>query len=53
MTQAKRSATLVERWLVLCVCVEREESRILPHDAVESCNAEKIPLGGNPTPELV
>ena len=29
-----------------------EESRDLPYDAVESGDAEEVPLGGNPAPEL-
>ena len=27
-----------------------EESRVLPYDAVESCDAEEVPFRGNPAP---
>ena len=30
-----------------------EERGDLPYNAVESCDAEEVPLGGNPAPELV
>ena len=30
-----------------------EEGRRLPHDAVEGCDAEKVPFWGDPAPELV
>ena len=25
----------------------------LPYDAVQSCDAEEVPVGGNPAPELI
>lgn len=47
---AKSSATL--GWnLISVVCVYRGESEV-PHDTVESCDAQKIPFGGHPTPKL-
>ena len=37
---------------VVCICMQRRVGS--PHDTVESCNAEKIPLrGDDPAPELV
>ena len=29
------------------------DSDILPHHAVEGCDAQEVPLGRNPTPELI
>ena len=31
----------------------RGEVSELPHDTVEGCNAEEVPLRGNPAPELI
>ena len=38
-------------WLVGLYFIGRRSD--LPYDAVESCDAEKVPFGGNPAPELI
>ena len=43
---------ILERCAISAGQVQGEESE-LPHDAVEGCNAQKVPLRGDPAPKLI